>query len=288
MEHTTVKKSKILKHFKTAIKKDLTPKCKKCKEVFHSKIDRVCHQEESHGLSKSKKCQKCHRKFEKKSEFLEHDKKAHQTHQGMKVHMAGRMRRIEVPLQDQKVSQKIVKNYLEALKKCFGDGVFEKTFTPSGSYSTDTKIRKADEFDYDVPLKYSSEEIGINKEGKIFDYYNQSQKTPSLNVRVSVIRSNEYESIPCCYADVWVERDEEKETIYARKIQEQLYEYMQCAVKKLENVDLNRFAHGSAVTVTIKEPEQHHINVDISPSMKTKQITLTDYKWPRLQTKVLP
>lgn len=98
----------------------------------------------------------------------------------MKVHMAGRMRRIEVPLQDQKVSQKIVKNYLEALKKCFGDGVFEKTFTPSGSYSTDTKIRKADEFDYDVPLKYSSEEIGINKEGKIFDYYNQSQKVLTI------------------------------------------------------------------------------------------------------------
>lgn len=71
-----------------------------------------------------------------------------------KTYLEERLAVIDVLAQDRKTSRQIVADILDEIKECFGeDTIFSKVVRKSGSYATKTKIKAADEFDYDIPLK---------------------------------------------------------------------------------------------------------------------------------------
>lgn len=68
------------------------------------------------------------------------------------------IKRMSVSNEDRRISRQHVQSVFEELSGCMQNVekcIFSKNIRKSGSYSTDTKIYAADEFDFDIPLKDS-------------------------------------------------------------------------------------------------------------------------------------
>ncbi|XP_057297454.1 cyclic GMP-AMP synthase-like [Hydractinia symbiolongicarpus] len=261
-------------------------KCKlsSCKKKFQTELHRIYHEEDDHEIIKPKKCKICKKQFERKSTFIRHQQLEHETNHLVEF-LEERYRGIIVEPASRKIARREVQKVFDELGKYFGDGIFSNNFRKSGSYSTDTKVLHADEFDFDVPLRFCLEKLHLNREGKkVFYHFTQRQKTLNLNVPMKVVDTRSWEGIPQGYVEV-VTEDGEK--IVPRIIQEELYTNLLCAIKNVDGiVDVLKEPKGPALTVKIKKPGLPHITVDLSASISTNQVTLSDYKWPREKTKI--
>ncbi|XP_057299232.1 uncharacterized protein LOC130629872 [Hydractinia symbiolongicarpus] len=181
-----------------------------------------------------------------------------------KTYLEERLAVIDVHAQDRKTSRKIVADVLDEIMKCFGeDTIFSKVIRKSGSYATKTKIKAADEFDYDIPLK-SPDRYRV----QFTDQSGIPQRRPDTYARIFFDGKREMppNSIKCL-----------------------LDQYMNCASQSINCVSVDKTFHGPAVTMHILVHNFHDISVDMSPSLLTNQVTLRDYRWPRDQTTyVLP
>ncbi|XP_057297457.1 cyclic GMP-AMP synthase-like [Hydractinia symbiolongicarpus] len=262
-------------------------KCKLsgCKKKFPTDIHRIYHEEDDHGIIKPKKCKVCKKQFDRKSICIRHQQQEHET-KNLTQYLDERYYEIDVEPASRKIALREVKKVFNELGKCFGDGIFSNNFRKSGSYSTDTKVLHADEFDFDVPLRFALEELHLNREGeKVFFHFTQRQKTLNLNVPMKVVGTRSWEGIPQGYVEVVTKNDER---IVPRIIQEELYTNLLCAIKNVDGiVDVLKEPKGPALTVKIKKPGLPHITVDLSASISTNQVTLSDYKWPREKTKLV-
>lgn len=252
-----------------------------CTGKFSTKTNLKEHEFELHGEVPSvlKKCCEVFKRNDKR-----HHSRSHHTSCSPFTYLHERLSSIHVTLSDREKSLLVVEKVLNEIGKTFSyhDSIFGQTFRKSGSYSTDTKIFEADEFDFDIPVKYSLEELHIRRRGEVYYGYTQKQQTLSLNVPMYVTHTRDYEGIPNGYVEVKANTGTK---ILPRKIQEELYQDLKCAITRLKFISLDRKAHGPALTLTITRPESHEINVDVVPSISTNQISLVDFNWPRIQTK---
>ncbi|XP_057298107.1 uncharacterized protein LOC130629029 [Hydractinia symbiolongicarpus] len=285
-----------------------------CGRECDTELALVQHCETFHGKSQSIHCPECRRWFQKESSMMQHYQSVHddcatdqtdteedngtdssntsetesESEESLEGYLRERVSRINVTLTDRRKSRQVVQRILDQLGGCldYYGSVFKKQFIKSGSYATNTKITKADEFDFDVPLKYSLEEIHIKRKGHVYYDFRKKQATLNLNVPMRVIHTKDHSGIPSGYVEVQTNTGVR---IIPRKIQEEFYKDLQCAVDNFEYVDLQKKAQGPALTLVIHQPGSHNISVDFSPSLATNQVTLKDFNWPRQETrKVLP
>lgn len=261
-------------------------KCLRCTNVYPTQLDLVYHEEDDHHgrpLHESKKCDLCLKRFPRRSDCLRHKQTKHQRSILLDF-LKKRYAEITVEASDRKVARLEVQKVFEALADCFGNGIFLKQFLKSGSYSTKTKVLHANEFDFDVPLKFQLEELHLEHEkNEVYQHFSQAQKTLKLNVPMEVIKSRKYYLIPQGYVKI---KRKQGKSVVPRKIQEELYQDLMCAKGKVNGaLDVCQEAKGPALTVTIKPPGLPNITVDLCASIATDQITLHDYGWPRPQTR---
>lgn len=260
-------------------------KCLYCKEVFPTPLELLYHEEDDHGAVVPQHCNVCHKHFTSKSACMRHQQKKHET-KNLGGFLNERYGTIAIEPSSRKVARYEVERVFEAVKQCLGDGIFSKNFRKSGSYSTDTKVLNADEFDFDIPLRFSLEELHLNREGnRVYYDFTQRQKTLNLNVPMRVVTTRSWDGIPQGYVEV---KTTSGRTIVPRIIQEELYRHLKCAQARMQDtIDVRNEAKGLALPITIKRKHFPTITVDLCASMAINQITLSDYKWPRSETKVV-
>ncbi|XP_057298071.1 uncharacterized protein LOC130629003 isoform X2 [Hydractinia symbiolongicarpus] len=259
-------------------------KCRLCKKIFPSLLDLLYHEEDDHEIITPDRCGMCLKGFPSKSSCLRHQQIKHDT-KNLNDFLKKRVEDISVQPSSRKIARLEVQKFFNALGDCFGRGIFLKQFIKSGSYSTDTKVLHADEFDFDVPLRYSLEELHLNREGsRVHYHFHQRQKTLNLNVKMYVYKTKSWDGVPQGFVEI---RTANEYPIVPRSIQEELYKDLLCAKERLEGtvVDVRIEAKGPALTVTIKKEGLPNISVDLCASIATQQITLDNFDWPRWQTK---
>ncbi|XP_057297459.1 protein mab-21-like 3 [Hydractinia symbiolongicarpus] len=256
-------------------------KCLRCKNVYSTELDLIYHEEDDHDLHESAECDVCLKRFPRRSDCLRHKQTKHQKSILLDF-LKNRYAEITVEASDRKVARLEVQKVFEALADCFGNGIFLKQFQKSGSYSTKTKELHANEFDFDVPLKFQLEKLHLNYEkNEVYQHFDQAQKNLKLNVPMKVTRK--YYLIPQGYVEIKRKRGE---PVVPREIQEELYQDLMCAKGKVEGtLDVFQEAEGPALTVRMKPPGLPNITINLCASIATDKITLRHYRWPRPQTR---
>lgn len=255
--------------------------CGYCERELETKVSRAQHEEDCHIDVKECICN-CGKWFSKTSSLMQHLVNAHgfddhevedddnddgeehlfdyhggDQYRNLRQYLRMVIKRMSVSNEDRRISRQHVQSVFEELSSCMQNVekcIFSKNIRKSGSYSTDTKIYVADEFDFDIPLKDSwSKDLLI------------------------------YEKQSSGYAEITFRENRNK--ILPSVIQHLLYRNLSCAVNELKNVEIDPKPHGPAINLKIYQPKSHDINVDLSPSIKTNHIGLIDYGWPRGNTK---
>ncbi|XP_057298076.1 cyclic GMP-AMP synthase-like [Hydractinia symbiolongicarpus] len=259
-------------------------KCVYCEKIFPTVLDLLYHEEDDHEKIISRTCEVCGKKCPTRSAYLRHRQINHQT-SNLESFLKERYENISVEPSSRKVARVEIQKVLDALRETFGCGIFLKQFRKSGSYSTDTKVLHADEFDFDVPLRFSLEELHLNREGdKVYYHFHQKQRTLNLNVPMYVYRTRGWFTVPQGYVEI---RTAYRDPVVSRLIQQELYNVLLKAKEMLKDcaMDIRCEAKGPALTLTIKKEGLPNISVDLCASIATNQITLADYNWPRPQTR---
>ncbi|XP_057299227.1 protein mab-21-like 3 isoform X2 [Hydractinia symbiolongicarpus] len=200
-------------------------------------------------------------------------KRKHNEKRNAKNYLEKRLSDIAVSSYDRKRSHEDVQKLLNEMTELLCDNsIFSRVFRKSGSCASSTKIKRADEFDYDLPIKspdsYRVEIVedqnhtAIN--ARVFS--GDNQLTPSMiQQRLYNFMLVGASSLDSCYQMSSQRRRE--------------FEWRRC------RISVDGELHGPAVTMRMSIPNFHDISVDISPSLKTNEVTLRDYRWPRDKTR---
>lgn len=259
--------------------------CTYCRKIFDTLLELLYHEEDEHEIIIPQSCDVCCVEFISRSSCLRHRQHKHET---KKLASFLNNRSQSTESSSRKVAYVEVQKFLEVLGESFDNSMFLKQFRTSGSYSTDRKVFHADEFDFDVPLKFSLEKLQLNREGsRVYYHFHQRQKTLKLNIPMKVCSTRGWFNVPQGYVEI---KTTNGDVVVPRSIQENLYQHLLSVKEKLNvidspAVDVSTEAKGPALTFTFKQKDLPKISVDLCPSITIRQISFADYNWPREETK---
>ncbi|KAK3592751.1 hypothetical protein CHS0354_016507 [Potamilus streckersoni] len=191
---------------------------------------------------------------------------------------------------------------LRSVKEKTGGEVFSTELRKAGSHATGLKVNKADEFDFNIPLNVKVLEVKRNGTVPyIFrdKYEKKEQHGPSpknMNVDRELLKiPNGQFQIPEGYAVVVVDKNVSTTLdpicidnhLIPHLLQKRFHSLIKETKLGMEDIDLNREAHGPAITMNMHPPNDHHISVDATTIIDWKGISVSDYGWPRLETRTV-
>lgn len=191
--------------------------------------------------------------------------------------------------------REIVGGIMDNVRKQDGGSIYGNEVRNAGSFSTNTKIGKPDEFDLNVPLEFRGRKFDTILSGKVpyrVKITEQGNRASNLNVKVSV--SSEFSStIEKNRALIKLHNHDQRFShvshngyVIPRLVKEDLYEKIKQAITNeglRGKVDLSRDAHGPAITLTIKD-HSYHISIDIAATVESPDIPNLLNGFPRPET----
>lgn len=162
--------------------------CTYCRKIFDTLLELLYHEEDEHEIIIPQSCDVCCVEFISRSSCLRHRQHKHET---KKLASFLNNRSQSTESSSRKVAYVEVQKFLEVLGESFDNSMFLKQFRTSGSYSTDRKVFHADEFDFDVPLKFSLEKLQLNREGsRVYYHFHQRQKVSNKLFLKKYLKNN--------------------------------------------------------------------------------------------------
>lgn len=258
-------------------------------------------------VSKNFTCLKCTSKFKTADSLKQHQKDARHVTEDVRSSKEARQlyvkglyeKHVAVQPDDRKESVKVVKGTMDKIMHHVrgqeGGKYYSPNLVTAGSYASKTKIGKADEFDYVVPLNV--DDVKAKQRGTLpYKFDEQSGAKPKrlkANCKLVDVQRPK-DAIPKGYASVsapeghvpssWTHHGD----IIPQLVQKDLHQKMEYAIKDLgldkKGVNLSREAHGPALTAKIKRPGKHDIDVDIAPSIPSN-LPMAPNSWPRPATR---
>ncbi|XP_066933495.1 cyclic GMP-AMP synthase-like [Clytia hemisphaerica] len=181
----------------------------------------------------------------------------------------------------------ILRELLENISDPVDKNLYKGSLEKAGSTSTNTKINLADEFDFDLHLNIRS----FSLDRKCLRYkFTADDDTTSLNVQKSVVmlNANAKEPLPSGFIQIKSDQAPGKlrvgEHLAPRRIHEDLYRKLSNLKKdvpQIKDVSIQKKPHGPAITLTYHKPGEHHIDIDLSPSLFTNDIKVPVKVWKR-------
>jgi len=213
--------------------------------------------------------------------------------------------KVVVTRTDRKASRKIVQGLIQIIMHNIvsqrGGQLYSEKLYPAGSTATQTKIGKADEYDYNIVLN-DNVYIGSDDVHHPYDRtqkykFKNSYETKCLSVHFKADHYiQEHDKIPNGYVKVFSDNNAanylknltHKGEIVPRWVQEDLYKRVETALREMGLNDVIRLQcipHGPAITMIVKDPKiGHEISVDLSASIQT-DIEVRVHGWPRNATR---
>lgn len=278
-----------------------------CGKSFKTPQGLVSHKNDKPSLAKEHPCYTCTSKFKTSASLSQHQRDTNHTQTDVRTPKEARQLYLSnyhevharVSKDDMKESVAVVRDtmgkIMEHVRNQEDGKIYAPNMVKAGSTAVKTKIGKANEFDYNVPLNIR--DVEVKDRGPLNYKFQNPNGVSSKHMKADVKlvdTPNSKKQIPNGYASASVPNGKvpskltKNGDIIPRYVQKDLHEKMEKAIKDLKldrkGVSLSKDAHGPALTATIKQPGKHDINVDVTPSLPSN-VPVTANCWPRPDTR---
>ncbi|XP_066933138.1 uncharacterized protein [Clytia hemisphaerica] len=184
------------------------------------------------------------------------------------------------------IRDEILKPLLKGVNKD-KENLYNGPLEKAGSAATNTKVNKADEFDFDLHLNIKDIELDKSNIGYTLTTRTGIDPNVKSMKEQKIVSTTDGRLLHHGYVQITStsapDRLKQGDHLVPRLIHEDLFKKLkeQIEISKVKDVSIQRNPHGPAITLTYHKPGDHHIDIDLSPSLFTNDIKVDEGVWGR-------